>query len=266
MDLLHAALLGILQGLTEFLPISSSGHLVLAPLIMGWEDQSLAFDVAVHFGTFLAVAAYFRKDLVPIIGAGLKSIKTRDVSSTDARMAWGLGIATIPAAVLGLLLQTVLELEISSPSLVAGNLIIFGLVLWWADKVLRGNKTMREVEWGDFFLIGCAQALALFPGTSRSGITMTAAMALGLSRTAAARLSFLMALPVILIATIYEFYMLFSSPEPAPWAALFVGAGAAFFTGLGCIHFLISLLERIGFFPFVLYRLALGGIILVVFA
>ncbi|MGB1580902.1 MAG: undecaprenyl-diphosphate phosphatase [Nevskiales bacterium] len=265
MDLLHAVLLGILQGLTEFLPISSSGHLVLAPIILGWKDQSLVFDVAVHFGTFVAVAAYFRRDLVPIIGAGFSSLRTGDVSSTNARLAWGLVIATIPASALGLLMQTVLELEIDAPTMVAGNLIIFGLVMWWADRFLRGSRGIEDVQWGDFFLIGCAQALALFPGTSRSGITMTAAMALGLSRTAAARLSFLMALPVILIATIYELFVLFNSPEPAPWAALAVGALAAFITGLACIHFLISLLERIGFLPFVIYRLILGGVILLVF-
>ena len=265
MDLLHAALLGILQGLTEFLPISSSGHLVLAPIIMGWKDQSLVFDVAVHFGTFLAVAAYFRRDLVPIIGAGLVSLRTRDVSSPEARLAWGLVIATIPAAVMGLLLQQVLELEIDAPKLVAGNLIMFGIVMWWADRYLRGTRGERDIQWGEFFLIGCAQALALFPGTSRSGITMTAAMALGLSRTAAARFSFLMALPVILIATVYELFVLFSSPEPAPWLALAIGASAAFLTGLGCIHFLISLLERIGFLPFVIYRLVLGSAILILF-
>ncbi len=265
MDLLQAALLGILQGITEFLPISSSGHLVLAPLIMGWKDQSLVFDVAVHFGTFLAVAAYFRRDLGPIISAGLTSLHTRNVSEPEARLAWGLVIATIPAAVMGLLLQQVLELEIDSPSLVAGNLILFGMVMWWADSFLRGKRSERDIQWGEFFLIGCAQALALFPGTSRSGITMTAAMALGLSRTAAARFSFLMALPVVLIATIYELFVLFSSPEPAPWITLAVGASAAFLTGLGCIHFLLSLLERIGFLPFVIYRLILGCVILIVF-
>lgn len=264
MDLLHAALLGILQGITEFLPISSSGHLVLAPIIMGWEDQSLAFDVAVHFGTFLAVALYFRRDLISVVSAGFGSLRTRDISSPDARLAWGLVIATIPASALGLLLQTVLELEIDAPTMVAGNLIVFGIILWWADRYLRGKRDIESVQWGDFFLIGCAQALALFPGTSRSGITMTAAMALGLSRTAAARLSFLMALPVILIATVYELWVLFNAPEAAPWTALAMGAAVSFVTGLACIHLLLSMLERIGFWPFVVYRLLLGGIILVV--
>lgn len=269
MDQLQAALLGILQGLTEFLPISSSGHLVLAPLIMGWKDQSLAFDVAVHFGTFLAVAMYFRRDLVPIVYGGFRSLFYRPEggreSDPDMRMAWGLAIATIPAGVLGLLLQSVLELQFDAPTLVAGNLILFGLLMWWADSSLRGKRSETELSWGEFFLIGCSQALALFPGTSRSGITMTAAMALGLSRTAAARLSFLMALPVILLAAGYEFIVLIMSPEAQDWTAIFIGAGVAFLTGLGCIHFLLTLLERIGFLPFVIYRVVLGSIILLMF-
>ena len=182
------------------------------------------------------------------------------------RMAWGLVIATIPAGVLGLLLQTVLHLEIDAPILVAGNLILFGLLMWWADRRLRGTRTEGEINWGEYFLLGCAQALALFPGTSRSGVTMTAAMALGLSRTAAARLSFLMALPVIFIASAYEFYKLMTTPEMADWSAIFIGSSVAFVTGLGCIHFLLKLLERIGFFPFVVYRLVLGTIILLMFA
>lgn len=270
MDHLHAALLGILQGLTEFLPISSSGHLVLAPLIMGWKDQSLAFDVAVHFGTFLAVALYFRRDLVDTVGAGLRSLVRAPSGGREndphTRLAYGLIIATIPAGILGLLLQTVLEMDFDSPSVVAGNLILFGLLMWWADSSLRGERKETEIRWGEFFLIGCAQALALFPGTSRSGITMTAAMALGMSRTAAARLSFLMALPIILLATMYELYILLTSSEAQDWGAIFVGAMAAFITGLGCIHFLLRLLERIGFLPFVIYRVILGAIILFVFA
>lgn len=269
MDHLHAAILGILQGLTEFLPISSSGHLVLAPIIMGWKDQSLAFDVALHFGTFLAVALYFRNDLGPILRGGFRSLYFKPEagreSDPDMRMAWGLLIATVPAGVLGLLLQSVLELEFDAPSLVAGNLILFGLLMWWADANLRGKRGEVELGWGEFFLIGCAQALALFPGTSRSGITMTAAMALGLSRTAAARLSFLMALPVILLAFIYELIVLIMSPGAEDWGAIFIGAAAAFATGLGCIHFLLKLLERIGFLPFVIYRIVLGGVILIVF-
>lgn len=270
MDHFNAALLGMLQGLTEFLPISSSGHLVLAPLIMGWKDQSLAFDVAVHFGTFLAVALYFRRDLTVVVGAGVKSLYRRPEggleNNPDTRLAYGLLIATIPAGLMGLFLQTVLELEVDSPSLVAGNLIMFGMLMWWADSSLRGQRTEGEIRWGEFFLIGCAQALALFPGTSRSGITMTAAMALGLSRTAAARLSFLMALPVIFLAAMYELFSLLMSPTSEDWGAIFVGAFVAFITGLGCIHFLLKLLERIGFLPFVIYRLALGLIILALYA
>ncbi len=269
MDNFQAALLGILQGVTEFLPISSSGHLVLAPLLMGWKDQSLAFDVALHFGTFLAVALYFRRDLMPVVSGGIRSLYSSPEggreSDPNMRMAWGLVIATIPAGVVGLLLQSVLELKFDAPTLVAGNLILFGLLMLWADTKLRGKRTESELNWGEFFMIGCAQALALFPGTSRSGITMTAAMALGLSRTAAARLSFLMALPVILLATGYELVTLLLQPGAVDWGVMLVGATVAFLTGLGCIHLLLSLLERIGFLPFVIYRIVLGSVILIMF-
>lgn len=264
MDALQAAILGLIQGLTEFLPISSSGHLVLTPLFFGWEDQSLAFDVAVHFGTLLAVVGYFRREMLTLVPAGLRPLRGQGMDA-DARMAWGLVLATIPACVVGFVLRAVLDVELGLPLLVAANLIGFGVLLWVADTYWRGDKSERDLGWGGYLLLGCAQALALSPGTSRSGITMTAGMGLGLNRVAAARVSFLMAVPVILIAAMYELGKLLTSDVPAPWLEIAIGTGVAFASGLACIHWLLRLLQVRSFLPFVIYRLVLGGIILVVY-
>ncbi len=264
MDVLHAVLLGLIQGLTEFLPISSSGHLVLTPLFMGWQEHSLAFDVAVHFGTLVAVVVYFRRDLLTLVPAAFEPMTGRGWSA-HARMAWGLVIATIPASLVGMLIRVVFDAEINSPIVVAINLIVFGLLLWWADARLRGERTETELRWGQYFLLGCAQALALIPGTSRSGVTMTAGMAMGLTRIAAARVSFLMAVPVIALAAAYELLSLLMSDGPAPWLEIAIGTSVAFVSGLGCIHFLLRLLQSYGFLPFVIYRLILGGVILILF-
>lgn len=264
MDALHAVLLGLIQGLTEFLPISSSGHLVLTPLFMGWEDHSLAFDVAVHFGTLVAVVAYFRRDLLALVPAAIEPLAGKPWNSRS-RMAWGLVLATVPATFVGMLIRVVFEVEIDSPIIVAINLIVFGLLLWWADVRLRGERQETELRWGQYLLLGCAQALALIPGTSRSGVTMTAGMAMGLSRVAAARVSFLMAVPVIALAAAYELLALLLSGAPAPWLEIALGTAVAFISGLACIHFLLRLLSSYGFFPFVVYRLVLGGVILVLF-
>ncbi|RZO84629.1 MAG: undecaprenyl-diphosphate phosphatase [Oceanococcus sp.] len=264
MDALHAVLLGLIQGLTEFLPISSSGHLVLTPLFMGWEAHSLAFDVAVHFGTLVAVVAYFRRDLMALVPAAFEPLTGRGWSP-HARMAWGLVVATIPASLVGMLIRVVFEAEIDSPIIVAINLIVFALLLWWADTRLRGERSEMQLGWGQYFLLGCAQALALIPGTSRSGVTMTAGMAMGLSRVASARVSFLMAVPVIALAAAYELLALLLSDAPAPWLEIAIGTSVAFVSGLACIHFLLRLLQSYGFMPFVIYRLILGGVILVLF-
>ncbi len=265
MEPLHAVLLGLIQGLAEFLPISSSGHLLLTPLLFGWEDQSLAFDVAVHFGTLAAVAVYFRADVLKMLNSGSRTLLGGPLDA-EARLAWGLILATIPAAIVGYVLRSVLDIEFSSPLLVAGNLIVFGLLLGWADRRGRGNRQVGELRWRDFLLVGVAQALALSPGTSRSGITMTAALALGLNRVAAARLSFLMALPVILLATVYELGKLILSGAPAYWAEMAIGTAVAFVSGIVCIHFLLRLLQRYSFLPFVVYRLILGSVLVLLFA
>lgn len=265
MDSVQAAVLGLIQGLTEFLPISSSGHLVLVPLFLGWEDQSLAFDVAVHVGTLAAVAVYFQREVVAM-GAGFFRHVRGGPLDADAKLAWGLVVATIPAGVVGIVMRLVLDVELNSPLLIAANLAVFGILLFVVDRWLRGERSENDVSWGGFLLLGCAQALALSPGTSRSGITMTAAMAMGLSRVAAARISFLMALPVIFLAGALELYKLLASGAPAPWTEIAVGMSVAFVSGILCIHFLLQLLQRMGFLPFVIYRLILAGVIVIAYS
>lgn len=262
MDAIQAAVLGLIQGLTEFLPVSSSGHLVLAPWLFGWEDQSLAFDVAVHMGTLMAVVVYFWRDLVSLIPAVPRMVTSAQDDHT--RMARGLLLATLPACILGAALRIALDIEFDSPALVATNLIIFGLLLGAADRWGRRNKRLKGLSMGGYVMLGFAQALALIPGTSRSGATMTAALALGLDRVDAARVSFLMAVPVIAIAGGYELLELMTSEGPVDWPDMGIGVGVAFTSGLLCIAVLLRFLARVGFWPFVVYRLLLGAAILVV--
>lgn len=265
MDMVQAAILGLVQGLTEFLPISSSAHLILTPYLFGWRDQPLAFDVALHFGTLLAVVAYFRSDLRVMAVAWARSLRYREPTG-EARLAWGVLLGTLPAGFAGLLLEEYVEAgQPDSPVLIACTLIGFGLLLWWAQAVARQNQAENALPWLSYLLIGVAQAIALIPGASRSGVTMTAGLLLGLTRTGAARFSFLLALPVIVLATVYELMQLLLSGGPAPWAAIAIGMLAAAVSGYLCIHFLLRLVTRIGFLPFVLYRLLLGGFLLIVF-
>lgn len=265
MDMLQAVILALVQGLTEFLPISSSAHLILVPRLLGWEDQGLAFDVAVHVGTLAAVVTYFRHEVWRMFMAWLQSIGGKGMNA-DARLAWFVLLGTVPAVAAGLLLHDVIETALRSPLVIAFTTIFFGLVLWWADR--RGSQQRDEHALGvaDVLLIGCAQALALIPGTSRSGITMTAALALGLTRTAAARFSFLLSIPVILMAGTYETLKLVEHSGPVAWDVLSVGTVVAAVSAWLCIHFFLKLVERTGMLPFVIYRLALGVFLFWVFA
>lgn len=260
MDGLQAAVLGLIQGLTEFLPVSSSGHLVLAPWLFGWQDQSLAFDVAVHLGTLMAVVVYFWKDLLGLVPAVPRLLSP--AQDAQVRLLRGLMIATIPACVLGAVLQVLLDIEFGSPALVAVNLMGFGLLLGAADRWGRRDRQVADLGWKGYLLLGCAQALALIPGTSRSGATMTAGLALGLDRVGAARVSFLMAVPVIAIAGAYEMLKLLRGDEIVDWAAMGIGVSVAFVSGWLCIAGLLKFLTRVGFWPFVAYRLLLGVVIL----
>ena len=264
MDTLQTVLLALLQGLTEFLPISSSAHLILLPRLLGWGDQGLAFDVAVHVGTLLAVMFYFRHDVQRLLCAWFSSCVKRQMNA-DARLAWLLLLATVPVAVAGLLLHDVVETYLRSPLVIALATIGFGLLLGLADRRGRQVRSEDSLTLTDAIWIGLAQALALVPGTSRSGITMTAALALGLTRSAAARFSFLLSIPVILMAGGFESLKLLQQLEPVAWGDILLGTAVAAVSAYLCIHFFMRLIERIGMLPFVLYRLLLGVFLLLLF-
>ncbi len=265
MDAIEAAILAILQGLTEFLPISSSGHLVLLPAFLGWDDQGLAFDVAVHVGTLAAVLVYFRHELALMSRAWVRSLRGAGVDA-DARLAWAVLFSTIPAGLFGLLGKGLIEGYLRTPMVIAGTTIGFGILLWLADRYGRHRRDEHTLGWADLIFIGMAQALSLIPGTSRSGITITAGLMLGLERRAAARFSFLLSIPIILLAGGYLTYGLLGDPEPVQWGTLGLGAllsaGAAYVT----IDLFIRFVERIGMLPFAIYRLLLGAVIIYVYA
>ena len=261
MDNTHAIALALLQGLTEFLPISSSAHLVLLPTLFGWADQGLAFDVALHVGTLAAVVGYFRHEVVALLSAWLRSISRRQIDP-EARLAWLVLLGTLPAAVAGLLFSDLVETWLRSPLVIAGTTIVFGLLLGWADRYCQHWRDEHSTTIKDALLIGLAQAVSLIPGTSRSGITMTMGLALGLSRSAAARFSFLLSIPIIILAGGYESLKLAEEAAPVDWNALLLGTAVSAISAFLCIHYFLRLIERVGMMPFVIYRLLLGGVLL----
>jgi undecaprenyl-diphosphatase len=264
-DPLQAIVLAIVQGLSEFLPISSSGHLILVPHFLGWQDQGLAFDVAVHVGTLVAVVTYFRKPLRAMLIAGLGSLVHRRLDA-DGRMAWCVVIGTVPVGVVGLLGSGLIEAHLRNPLFVAGTLSVFGVLMWVADRLGRQSRDEYTLGIREALIIGCAQALALMPGTSRSGITITAGLALGLTRSAAARFSFLLSVPGIAMAGGYEFLKMMSADAPVDWVVTGLGVAVSAVTGYACIHLLLKVIERVGLLPFTIYRLLLAGLIVVTFA
>jgi undecaprenyl-diphosphatase len=265
MDILQIITLALLQGLTEFLPISSSAHLILVPQIVeGWQDQGLAFDVAVHVGTLSAVVLYFRHDITPMAQDWVRSLTTRR-QTINSRLAWAVLFGTIPVGLAGLLFKGFIEAEFRSPLVIAAATILFGLVLWWADAKGKRQRDEYTITWMDVLIIGCAQALALIPGTSRSGATMTAGLIMGLSRQAAARFSFLLSIPVITLSGLLVIKDLIEQSAPVDWWALVIGTTLAGVTAYLCIHYFLKLLDRIGMLPFVIYRLVLGVVLFYIF-
>jgi undecaprenyl-diphosphatase len=266
LDPVEAIVLAIVQGLSEFLPISSSGHLILVPYFAGWEDQGLAFDVAVHVGTLFAVVAYFRRQLFAMARAWFGSFR-RGRLSPDARLAWCVLIATIPVGLAGLLFAGWIEDNLRNPVFVAFTLSGFGLLMWLADRFGSQQRDEYTIGWRDALLIGAAQALSLMPGTSRSGVTMTLGRSLGLTREAAARFSFLLAVPGIGMAGVYELLQLLQDPaNGADWPVMGLGVAVSAATGYLCIHWLLKVITRIGLAPFALYRFALAALIVYLFA
>ncbi len=264
MDHLHAIALALLQGFTEFLPISSSAHLILLPRLLGWEDQGLAFDVAVHLGTLSAVVLYFRRELAPMVRDWGRSLLGRQ-QTKDSRLAWAVLWGTIPVGMAGLAFKGYIEVELRSELVIAATTIGFGLLLWWADAKGRGERDEYQLGWKDILIIGIAQAVALIPGTSRSGVTMTAGLMLGLSREGAARFSFLLSIPVIVLAGGLKGLDLVEEAVPVDWGVMIIGVVTSAITAYVCIHFFLKLLERVGMLPFVIYRLVLGGVLLLLF-
>ncbi len=257
MDFLQILILSLVQGLTEFLPISSSAHLILVPVLTGWQDQGLAFDVAVHIGTLTAVVSYFRHELVKMLSEWWGSLTGKGMTQ-DARLAWAVGLGTIPVGLAGLLFKDFIELYLRSPLVIAATTIGFGLLLWWSDRVGRQVGDEHKMGWKTVAVVALSQMLALIPGTSRSGITMTAGLAMGLSRQGAARFSFLLSIPVILMAGGLEVVGLVQLEEGVEWGALVMGIIFSAVSAYLCIHYFLKLLDRIGMTPFVIYRILLG--------
>jgi undecaprenyl-diphosphatase len=256
-------LLAIVQGLTEFLPISSSGHLILAPHLFGFDDQGLAFDVAVHLGSLGAVLLYFRRDVWRIASAWFAALPPGRVQTVDSRLGWAVIVGTIPVVVGGLLLKSLVEGELRAPWVIAATTIVFGLLLGWSDLRGRRQRGIEDLRLRDAILIGLSQILALVPGTSRSGITMTTGLWLGFTREAAARFSFLLAIPTILASSTLVTLDLVREAGPVDWRALGLGVVLSGIAAYLAILYFLRFIERVGMWPFVLYRLLLGALILI---
>lgn len=268
MPVLHAIVLGLVQGLSEFLPISSSGHLILVPWLFGWDDLGdasvdKAFDVALHIGTLVAVVGYFRKDLAVYVREGVRLVVSRERPSTgEGRLAWLLVLSAVPAAVVGALFDDFITEKLGTPTMIAVSLIVFGLILAWADR-RAGTRTIDDFTTRDALQVGAAQVLALNPGTSRSGITISAGRFTGFNRDAAARISFLMSIPVTTGAVLLKVGKLVSDGIPdgllGPMIAGIITSGLA---GWFAVWGTIRLVRTRSFMPFVIYRCVLGVVVL----
>lgn len=259
---LQAAVLGIIQGLSEFLPISSSAHLALAPWLFGWEDPGLAFDVALHLGTLIAVLWYFRMEWLALIKAAFGIVTTGRIETPEKRRVVYLIIATIPGAIAGYLLQSKAETAFRSPQLIAFALIALGIVLWIVDKAVDQRRVLGEMRWIDALLIGLSQVVALIPGVSRSGSTMTAARGLRFDRESATEFSFLMSMPVIAAAVIFEGPK--ALQEGGITNEVISGLVASAVSGWLAISILMRYVSRHSYGVFALYRLVLGITVLAV--
>lgn len=264
MEWIQSFWLAVIQGITEFLPVSSSGHLVLVPSILNWSDQGLAFDVAVHVGTLIAVLLYFHRDIKLILGDWIRSLIGGPVTPYS-KLAWSIACATILVGVAGIYLEHIVVTVLRNPVYIAIATIIFGLILGGADFYGTRQRKIESVNWKDVLVLGAAQVFALIPGASRSGVTMSAGLAIGLTREAAARFSFLMAIPVITLAGIWQGRGLMRQTDPTNWILLVFAAAVSAVVAAFCIHYFLRYLQKFSLLPFVIYRLILGVILLVVF-
>ena len=266
MSLLEAIVLGIAQGLTEFLPISSTGHLRIIPAFAGWDDPGAAFTAVTQLGTMAAVLLYFRQDLARIARAWLRSVRDRDARrELDARLGWYILLGTIPIGIFGILFKDQIETGARDLYLIGVMLIVLGLVLLVADRTGKLERSIEQIRTRDGFLMGLAQALALIPGVSRSGSTITAGLFLGFDRTAAARFSFLLSIPAVVLSGLLELGSIVSGEEGQHTGAaeLAVATLLAFVTGYASIAFLLRWLTSHSMDIFVIYRVVLGVVVLV---
>ncbi len=260
MDFIHALILGIVQGITEFLPISSSAHLILTPVFSGWEDQGVAFDLAVHIGTLLAVVIYFRRDVGVLLVDAWRSVVERQHVG-HSRLAWAVVIGTIPTGLAGLLLLDLIDTTLRSVQVIFVTTIFFGVLLGLADVFGKKQRSIDSITWKDAVLVGLAQSIALIPGTSRSGSTITAGLMLGLDRQAASRFSFLLAIPITALAASVKILEVATEQLPVDWTAFLIGSVTSFITAILAIHYFLKWLNQFGMWPYVIYRMILAAVI-----
>ncbi len=267
MNLFQALILGIIQGATEFLPVSSSGHLVLVPWLLGWEQPGLTFDTVAHWGTALAIIVYFWREWLALIQAVFQAIRQRSIADPKARLALLIIIGTVPAALIGYVLESFFEQMFSRPSAAAAFLLVTAVLLSVTERLGRQEHDLEQMTWLDALLVGLGQALAIFPGLSRSGATIAAGLARGLKREPAARFSFLLATPIILGAGAFKLLDLAQAGDlTGQMPTLIVGFLGAGVVGFGCIHFLLRYLQRRSLYPFAIYCAAVGATCLIIAA
>jgi undecaprenyl-diphosphatase len=265
MTLIQIIVLALIQGLTEFLPVSTSAHLILGSKAFGWPDQGLVFDVATHLGTLIAVLIYFRHDLIEMAKAWLGPVRN-DADRQHRAMVVYLAIASVPALLIGFLAHDLVEFYLRDLRIIAWTTIGFGLVLWLADAVGPKQRSIEEINVKSAVIIGLAQAFALIPGASRSGVTITAGRFLGFSPDAAARFSFLLSIPIIGAAGSFGVLRVASGDAPIEWGQFMLAVVLAAVAGWLCIAAFLALLKRVGLMPFVIYRLLLGAVLLWILA
>lgn len=259
MSILEAVVLGIVQGVTEFLPVSSTAHLRIVPALVGWGDPGAAYSAVIQLGTVGAVLLYFAKDLVRLTRAFVQSLVARRPFGTeDSRLAWFVGLGTIPIGVLGLLFKKSIETSLRSLYVISGSLIVLAMVLLAAERLASHRRKLAEMTLKDGLIIGLWQAMALIPGSSRSGTTLTGGLSLGFNRADAARYSFLLSIPATTLAGLFELKHLLAAAEHPPIVMLVVGTVVSFVSGIGAIWGLLRFLRSRSTLVFVVYRVVLG--------
>ncbi len=264
-DFLHILFLAFVQGITEFLPISSSAHLALAPYIDGMADQGLSFDVAIHVGSLLAVILYFRHDVLALTVDTTRHYLMRGPETNHSHLGKHIIIATLPIVVIGAATVGFAMDDLRHPVIIGLASILFGLLLWYSDWRGEKNRTLDSMKVTDALLVGLLQAFAIIPGTSRSGITITAGLLLGYKAREASRFSFFLAIPTILLSGVLMSYKLISGEDAVDWGDMLIGAVLSFLFAWLAIHWFLKLLDRTGMLPYVIYRVILGAILLILF-